>query len=72
MKNSNLNTFDVDAISITEMKNKNGGCHADKQLRYLLKQLYQASIDETRQMEVPNIMQRFDKLFDEICTNEKL
>lgn len=55
-------------MNINEMKNTNGGCHNDKQLRSLLQELYQADLmgDQKR---VSEIITQFNKRYDEVCPN---
>ncbi len=66
MKNSRLEVLNVQAMSISEMRNQNGGCMVDKQLNDLLKKLYQASRDDKK---VSEIITQFNKRYDEVCPN---
>lgn len=66
MKNSRLEMLNVQAMSISEMRNQNGGCMVDEQLNDLLKKLYQANGDYKK---VSEIITQFNKRYDEVCPN---
>lgn len=68
MKNSKLKILGIQTMNINEMKNTNGGCHNDKQLRSLLQELYKADLmgDQKR---VSEIITQFNKRYDEVCPN---
>ncbi len=68
MKNSRLEMPDVQAMSISELRNQNGGgCHDDTQLHYLLYKLGKASEEDANAFEI-----QFNERYDEVCKNKKM
>lgn len=67
MKNSRLEMPDVQAMSISEMRNQNGGCMVDEQLNDLLIKLGKASKEDANAFEI-----QFNERYLEVYKNKKM
>lgn len=68
MNNLKLETWGVQTMSTSEMKNKYGSCHDDDQLYSLFLEL--AELDPIKdEKRVRGVLARFSKRYDEVCLN---